>query len=145
MYRITGDKTWQDKGWKMFQSTVEIARTDVAFVEISGMNRSSPEQNTPNLRQFTNTAHCIHRYDPYSREQRVDSNRFYGILLACGDTEVLLFVVQRAGAHITVCPLHGMLCFLRANYILGMNGSSIQRHIHSSEVENRLVARKTYL
>lgn len=37
MYRITGDTVWQDKGWKMFQSTVAIARTDVAFVEISGM------------------------------------------------------------------------------------------------------------
>lgn len=42
MYRITGDKAWQDKGWKMFQSTVEVARTDVAFVEISGMGHSSP-------------------------------------------------------------------------------------------------------
>jgi len=43
MYRVTGDTSWQDKGWEMFQSTVKIAKTDVAFVEISGMNRSNPE------------------------------------------------------------------------------------------------------
>ncbi|KAF8424129.1 mannosyl-oligosaccharide alpha-1,2-mannosidase [Tirmania nivea] len=44
MYRITGDKTWQDKGWKMFQSTVEIARTDVAFVEISDVTRTPEDK-----------------------------------------------------------------------------------------------------
>ncbi|KAF4464877.1 mannosyl-oligosaccharide alpha-12-mannosidase [Fusarium albosuccineum] len=30
MYRITGDATWQDKGWKMFQATVAATRTEFA-------------------------------------------------------------------------------------------------------------------
>ncbi|RPB21474.1 seven-hairpin glycosidase [Terfezia boudieri ATCC MYA-4762] len=44
MYRITGDKTWLDKGWKMFQSTVEIARTDVAFAEIPDTTRTPEDK-----------------------------------------------------------------------------------------------------
>ncbi|KAF4986643.1 hypothetical protein FGRMN_10737 [Fusarium graminum] len=30
MYRITGDTTWMDKGWKMFQATVAATRTEFA-------------------------------------------------------------------------------------------------------------------
>lgn len=28
MYRITGDPTWQDKGWKMWQAIVEHTHTE---------------------------------------------------------------------------------------------------------------------
>jgi mannosyl-oligosaccharide alpha-1,2-mannosidase len=30
MYRITGDTTWMDKGWKMFQATIAATRTEFA-------------------------------------------------------------------------------------------------------------------
>jgi mannosyl-oligosaccharide alpha-1,2-mannosidase len=30
MYRITGDPTWMDKGWRMFEATITATRTDIA-------------------------------------------------------------------------------------------------------------------
>lgn len=30
MYRITGDPTWMDKGWKMFEAIVGATRTEFA-------------------------------------------------------------------------------------------------------------------
>lgn len=30
MYRITGDTTWMDKGWKMFEATIAATRTEFA-------------------------------------------------------------------------------------------------------------------
>ena len=30
MYRITGDPTWMDKGWQMFESTIAATKTDIA-------------------------------------------------------------------------------------------------------------------
>lgn len=30
MYRITGDPEWMDKGWKMFEATVAVTRTEFA-------------------------------------------------------------------------------------------------------------------
>ncbi|KAF8464124.1 glycosyl hydrolase family 47-domain-containing protein [Kalaharituber pfeilii] len=34
MYRITGETAWQEKGWKMFQSVVNMTKTDIAFAAI---------------------------------------------------------------------------------------------------------------
>jgi mannosyl-oligosaccharide alpha-1,2-mannosidase len=28
MYRITGDETWQDKGWKMFEAIIKATSTE---------------------------------------------------------------------------------------------------------------------
>ena len=30
MYRITGDPSWQEKGWRMFEATVRATRTEFA-------------------------------------------------------------------------------------------------------------------
>jgi mannosyl-oligosaccharide alpha-1,2-mannosidase len=38
MYRITGDTTWQDKGWRMFEAVIKHSRTEVghsAFAEVA--------------------------------------------------------------------------------------------------------------
>ncbi|UPK89416.1 hypothetical protein LCI18_000351 [Fusarium solani-melongenae] len=43
MYRITGDTTWMDKGWKMFQATVTATRTEFANSAINDvLNNSEP-------------------------------------------------------------------------------------------------------
>ena len=34
MYRITGDKTWRDKGWKMFQAIQNATRTEWGYSAI---------------------------------------------------------------------------------------------------------------
>ncbi|KAK4701339.1 hypothetical protein P7C70_g4893, partial [Phenoliferia sp. Uapishka_3] len=38
MFRLTGDRKWQDRGWQMFTSWVEHAITDVGFATISNVN-----------------------------------------------------------------------------------------------------------
>lgn len=43
MYRITGDTTWMDKGWQMFQATVRATRTEFANSAIDDvLNNSEP-------------------------------------------------------------------------------------------------------
>ncbi|PHH59368.1 hypothetical protein CDD81_3349 [Ophiocordyceps australis] len=43
MYRITGDPSWMDKGWDMFQATVRATRTSLANSAISNVLLSEPE------------------------------------------------------------------------------------------------------
>lgn len=43
MYRITGDPTWMDKGWAMFQATVRATRTESANSAISDVMFEVPE------------------------------------------------------------------------------------------------------
>ena len=38
MYRITGDKTLQDKAWNMFSAIESRARTDIAYAEIQDVS-----------------------------------------------------------------------------------------------------------
>ncbi|KAI0517804.1 glycoside hydrolase family 47 protein [Xylaria bambusicola] len=42
MYRITGDKKWQDKGWKMFKSIVKHTTTDVGNSAIHNVLDTHP-------------------------------------------------------------------------------------------------------
>ncbi len=37
MYRITGDKKWQDKGWKMFEAIVEHTTTEAGSSAINNV------------------------------------------------------------------------------------------------------------
>lgn len=37
MYRITGDKSWQEKGWKMWQATESVTRTAIAHTAVSNL------------------------------------------------------------------------------------------------------------
>ncbi|EGG01508.1 family 47 glycoside hydrolase [Melampsora larici-populina 98AG31] len=39
MWRITGDKVWQDRGWRMFTSWVEGCLTDFGFADLMDVNR----------------------------------------------------------------------------------------------------------
>ncbi|PHH82300.1 hypothetical protein CDD82_6408 [Ophiocordyceps australis] len=43
MYRITGDPSWMDKGWDMFQATVHATRTALANSAVSNVLSSEPE------------------------------------------------------------------------------------------------------
>jgi mannosyl-oligosaccharide alpha-1,2-mannosidase len=43
LYRITGDKTLQDRAWKMFTSIDAAARTDIAYASIVDVTAETPE------------------------------------------------------------------------------------------------------
>lgn len=38
MYRITGDITWQDKGWKMWENILNHTRVEIAASAINGVS-----------------------------------------------------------------------------------------------------------
>ncbi|PBP18725.1 class 1 alpha-mannosidase 1a [Diplocarpon rosae] len=42
MYRITGDSTWQDKGWKMFESIINATSTEYGHSAIHDVTSESP-------------------------------------------------------------------------------------------------------
>ncbi|PFH61968.1 hypothetical protein XA68_15630 [Ophiocordyceps unilateralis] len=42
MYRITGDPTWMDKGWRMFEATVRATRTSIANSAVSNVLSKEP-------------------------------------------------------------------------------------------------------
>lgn len=42
MYRITGDTTWQDKGWKMFESIIKATSTRYGHSAIDNVMSDSP-------------------------------------------------------------------------------------------------------
>jgi mannosyl-oligosaccharide alpha-1,2-mannosidase len=42
MYRITGDKSWQEKGWRMFEAIIRATATDVghsAILDVTATDR----------------------------------------------------------------------------------------------------------
>ena len=43
LYRITGDKTLQDRAWKMFTSINAAAKTDIAFASVNDVTAKEPE------------------------------------------------------------------------------------------------------
>lgn len=45
MYRITGDPTWMDKGWRMFEATVAATRTELANSAIDSVLSKSPQRS----------------------------------------------------------------------------------------------------
>jgi mannosyl-oligosaccharide alpha-1,2-mannosidase len=42
MYRITGEKKWQDKGWKMFEAVVRHTATEAGNSAIDSVLTKSP-------------------------------------------------------------------------------------------------------
>lgn len=42
MYRITGDPTWMDKGWAMFEATVHATRTAIANSAVGDVMDKEP-------------------------------------------------------------------------------------------------------
>ncbi|KAM0460699.1 hypothetical protein ACHAO4_001489 [Trichoderma viride] len=42
MYRITGDPTWMEKGWKMFEATIQATRTEIGNSAIDDVNSEEP-------------------------------------------------------------------------------------------------------
>ena len=43
LYRITGDKTLQDRAWKMFQAIETATKTEIAYASIKDVNEEQPE------------------------------------------------------------------------------------------------------
>jgi mannosyl-oligosaccharide alpha-1,2-mannosidase len=44
MYRLTADRTWQEKGWKMFEAIIKHTTTDIANTRISNVMDKNPSQ-----------------------------------------------------------------------------------------------------
>lgn len=44
MYRITGDRSWQDKGWKMFQAIEKHTKTTIAHSALNNVLENTPVQ-----------------------------------------------------------------------------------------------------
>lgn len=44
MYRLTGDKTWQDKGWTMFEAVDKATKTEIAHAGIKDVTSALGEQ-----------------------------------------------------------------------------------------------------
>ena len=42
MYRITGDPEWMDKGWRMFEATIQATRTQFANSAIDDVTVAEP-------------------------------------------------------------------------------------------------------
>lgn len=42
MYRITGDPSWMEKGWTMFQATVRATRTELANSAVDDVTLEKP-------------------------------------------------------------------------------------------------------
>ena len=42
MYRITGDASWQEKGWRMFKAVVKHTRTEVGHSAIADVTADTP-------------------------------------------------------------------------------------------------------
>jgi mannosyl-oligosaccharide alpha-1,2-mannosidase len=51
MYRITGDTSWQDKGWKMFEAIVKATSTKFANSAISDVTKI-PVNQTDEMESF---------------------------------------------------------------------------------------------
>ncbi|KAF2100725.1 class I alpha-mannosidase [Rhizodiscina lignyota] len=44
LYRVTGDTTWQDKAWKMFQAIEQAARTEIGYASLADVSKSDGKQ-----------------------------------------------------------------------------------------------------
>ncbi|KAG9956653.1 seven-hairpin glycosidase, partial [Aureobasidium melanogenum] len=51
MYRITGDKAWQDKAWQMFQAIESHAKTEIAYAVVQDV-RDTHSQLTDTMESF---------------------------------------------------------------------------------------------
>ncbi|KAI7957048.1 hypothetical protein MJO28_004143 [Puccinia striiformis f. sp. tritici] len=45
MWRITGDRQWQDRGWRMFTSWMESCVTNFGFANLDNVNRLPPQHS----------------------------------------------------------------------------------------------------
>lgn len=44
MYRVTGDREWQDKAWRMFQAIEKATRTGIGYAALANVNEEVPRQ-----------------------------------------------------------------------------------------------------
>lgn len=52
MYRITGDSTWQDKGWKMWKSIINNVRAGMAHSAVDGVQNPNGVTLTDHMESF---------------------------------------------------------------------------------------------
>jgi mannosyl-oligosaccharide alpha-1,2-mannosidase len=51
LYRVTGDRAWQDKAWKMFEAVEKYTRTDIASSAINDVTLEKPKK-TDSMESF---------------------------------------------------------------------------------------------
>jgi mannosyl-oligosaccharide alpha-1,2-mannosidase len=42
LYRVTGDRSWQDKAWKMFQAIEQTTRTNIGYASLADVSSTTP-------------------------------------------------------------------------------------------------------
>jgi mannosyl-oligosaccharide alpha-1,2-mannosidase len=52
MYRITGDPSWQDKGWRMFEAVVKATRTEAGHTAIRDVTSSKEPETEDSMESF---------------------------------------------------------------------------------------------
>ena len=52
MWRITGDRTWQDKGWRMWESIEKAAWTDLAYSALQDVNDIEDPRKADSMERF---------------------------------------------------------------------------------------------
>ena len=52
MYRITGDPTWQEKGWRMFQSIIKATQTEVGHSAVDDVTTHDQPLPTDSMESF---------------------------------------------------------------------------------------------
>ncbi|KAK9454641.1 glycoside hydrolase, partial [Dipodascopsis uninucleata] len=52
MYRVTGDKKWQDKGWEMFSAINKFCRTEIAYSAIRDVTNSEHIEYLDQMESF---------------------------------------------------------------------------------------------
>lgn len=60
MWRLTGDREWQDKGWTMFVNWVEHSITESGFATVGDVNRK-PVRKDDSMESFV-TAETLKYY-----------------------------------------------------------------------------------
>ncbi|KAK4100391.1 glycoside hydrolase family 47 protein [Parathielavia hyrcaniae] len=66
MYRITGDPTWQEKGWRMFEAVVRATRTEAGHTAIRDVTASPSEVHASGGSDTTTT--------PYDHDHQMEDS-----------------------------------------------------------------------
>jgi len=82
MYRITGDKSWQDKGWKMFEAIIKATSSDYGHSAIHDV-----------------TASEIHQVDEMESFWLAETLKYFYLLYSTPDTVSLDEWVLNTEAH----------------------------------------------
>ncbi|KAJ5482883.1 hypothetical protein N7539_006329 [Penicillium diatomitis] len=75
MYRLTGDETWREKGWKMFEAIAKHTRTNLAHAGIKDVTASKPAQKD-SMESFWTAETLKYFYLLFSEPSVVDLDKY---------------------------------------------------------------------